>query len=102
MDAELLEVINKLTAVEIRREKLKEHLTQVNADVDYYQAELEGIKASMRAEQEELKAAFEKGGVAPDEEYPEYVDEDRLMYHTKETIMNHSTKARQLLGYESD
>lgn len=101
MDDRLLDTINQLVDAEIKRDRLAQQLAKVNETVDVLEESLERLKLEMKAEQEALKAAFEEGGVPPDEEYPEYLDEAKLTYHTKDDLLLHS-KARQLLEDEPD
>lgn len=43
---------------------------------------IEYCKEAIRDDQQRLKDAFEKGGVPPHEQYPEYVDAEKLLYLT--------------------
>ena len=41
---------------------------------------IEVCKEAIKDDQQRIKQAFEQGGIAPDEEYPEYVDPEKLTY----------------------
>ena len=39
-------------------------------------------KDAIREDQQRIKDAFERGGIPPDEEYPEHIDPEKLYYLT--------------------
>lgn len=96
-DDQLLETVDLLTEAEIKRDLLLRQLLRVFDEIITLRDTLDQLKLEMKAEQDAIKAAFEKGGVPPSEEYPEYIDEEKLIYHRKEDLVLHP-KVREFLG----